>query len=575
METALCLLAGVVLIAASSSLYPSVLNFAHKLPYWGKVPDVLSHVLVAYGIFFLGIAFLSYLLSLRGTSLVSTVANRSRQALTELRQALSSSIRDGLASRQDVAWLLAACAVGLAIRGFFLAQPMRHDESRTFLDFVNQGPFHLFYYPSPNNHVLHTLLVKLSTLLWGAHPVSIRFPAFLFGIASVPLTFCLCRKLLRERSGILASTAMAVAPYMVLYSTNARGYSLLVFLTLALAFMGVHVAEKPSLPGWALLSLIAALGMMTMPTMVFAIAGLYLWLVCLLLLNRKTFAAILREFAIPCTIMTFAFTLILYTPTIVASGGVGSFVASPAMKERSLPWNDFLNRVHHHVPAIFRYFSRDIPHSVLLMGMILLIAGVLGAARRRDWPLLLLLPSMLLGAAVVFLIKHRIPPARIWIYLIPFGFVLMDSGFTYLREKLPRLQFLLPLLLVALGGLYAVSLMSRSAKLPIPEAPFMVKYLKPLLRSNDVVHFKRPVEEPMRFYLWYYGVPAEKGAANTGVRKEFFIVKKGRYTVSDMTKKPVIKLLDFDNAVLYQLLPTETIPTKKAMDRPKKGIVPH
>jgi len=366
---------------------------------------------------------------------------------------------------------------------------------------------------------------------------------------------------------------------MVLFSTNARGYSLLVFLTLALAFMGVHVAERPSLPGWALLSLIAALGMMTMPTMVFAIAGLYLWLACLLLLNRSTFTAILREFAIPCTMMTFAFTLLLYTPSIVVSGGVGSIVANPAM--HSSPWTDFFPQVYPYVWTVFRYFSRDISRSVLFMGMILLIAGVLGAARRRDRPLLLLLPSMLLGAAVVFLIKHRIPPARIWIYLIPFGFVLMDSGFTYLREKLPRtLQFLLPLLLVALGSLYAVSLMSRNAIVrnrttgPFPEAPYVAKYLKPLMSSSDVVRFL-PENSPMRFYFWYYGVPHAKKTANLRVGKEFFVVQKSRYTIDDLTENPVIKLLDFDNAVLYQLLPTEEIPTKKAMDRSNKGAVPH
>jgi len=369
---------------------------------------------------------------------------------------------------------------------------------------------------------------------------------------------------------------------MVLYSTNARGYSLLVFLTLALAFMGVHVAEKPSLPGWALLSLIAALGMMTMPTMVFAIAGLYLWLVCLLLLNRKTFAAILREFLIPCGIMTFAFTLILYTPTIVASGGVRSIVASPAMQKRSLPWNDFLHWVYPHVRTVFSDFSRDIPDLALFMGAILLMLGMLGAARRRDWALLLLLPSMLLGAGAVFLAKHSIPASRIWIYWVPFALVLADSGFNYLGEKLPRtLHFLLPLLLVTVGSLYAVSLMSKDtitrepATGYFPEAPYVAKYLKPLTSNNVIVHVADPTRNPMRFYLWYYGVPHAKKTTNLRVGKEFFVVKKSRYTIDDLTEKPVMKLLDFDDAALYQLLPTEEIPTEKAMDRPNKGAVPH
>jgi hypothetical protein len=185
---------------------------------------------------------------------------------------------------------------------------------------------------------------------------------------------------------------------------------------------------------------------------------------------------------------------------------------------------------------------------------------------------------MLLGAAAVFLAKHSIPASRVWIYLVPFGVVVADSGFTYLREKLPQAsQPLLPLLLVTLASLYAVSLMSRDtiAREPatgyFPEAAFVAQYLKPLISSNDIVHVKDPTKNPMRFYLWYYDVPYAKKAANLRVGKEFFVVKKSRYTINDLTEKPVIKLLDFDDAALYQLLPPEEVRTEKAMDRTNKG----
>jgi hypothetical protein len=275
--------------------------------------------------------------------------------------------------------------------------------------------------------------------------------------------------------------------------------------------------------------------------------------------------------------MTFAFTLFLYTPSIVASGGVESIVANRIIEKKSLPWNDFLHRFYPHVRTVFSDFSRNIPDPALFMGAILLIAGILRAAKRRDWALLLLLPSMLLGAAAVFLIKHSIPPPRIWIYWVPFPLVLADSGFTYFKEKLPRtLQFLFPLLLVALGSFYAVSLMSRDAIVegPFPEAPFVAQYLKPLISSNDAVHVGDLTRNPMRFYLWYYGIPYAKKTANLRVGKEFFVVKKSRYTINDLTEKPVMKLLDFGDAALYQLLPTEEIPTEKAMDRPRRGTVP-
>jgi 4-amino-4-deoxy-L-arabinose transferase-like glycosyltransferase len=577
MKTILLSLAGMVLILASfKRIHLSLLlDLPGKVLRWKRVSHALCHVLVVYGISFLGLALLSYVSSLRGTDLASAVANRTRQALRELRQAVCSSVRDGFASSKDVAWLMAALAVGLVVRGYFLAHPMRYDESHTFLTFVNQTPFFLFYYSSPNNHVLHTLLVKLSTLIWGSHPVSIRLPAFLFGIASVPLTFCLCRKLMPERSGILASAAMAVAPYMVIYSANARGYSLLVFLTLALAFLGLHVVETPSLPGWALVSLIAALGMLTMPSMLFAIAGLYLWLGCLLFCRQRSFGAIMREFLIPCGIMTLAFTFLLYTPSIVASGGVGSMLANHYL--RSSRWSHFFHRLIPHIQKFFDSYMWNPPCPALLLsiGAILLIAGMFRAAKSRDWPLLFLLPSMLLGAGAVFLLKHAIPPDRIWIYLMPFSFVLMDAGLTSLKEKFPRsLRLLLALLLIMVGLLSALSPMFKETKGSLPDAPLVVRYLKPLLSSNDIVHMGRPASWPIRFYIWYYGLPQAKNAASLEARREFFIVKKSLYTIESLTEKPVVKLLDTGDAAVYQLLPPEEIRGKRAINSPRGGTIP-
>ena len=113
METVLCVLAGVVLIVASSKhVYLGLLDPFSKPPHWKRVSDLLSHVLVGYGIIFLGLALLSYILSLRGTSLVATIVKHSKQPLAELRQTLSSSIRGCLASRQDVAWFMAVFGVG-------------------------------------------------------------------------------------------------------------------------------------------------------------------------------------------------------------------------------------------------------------------------------------------------------------------------------------------------------------------------------------------------------------------------------------------------------------------------------
>lgn len=517
----------------------------------------LRGIVIAYGLLMLALAFLSYLSRANGKSLSLEIIKYAKFAISKGCRELFGSIWNRLSSYSNVTWFLIAVAVGLSIRGFFLAQPMRYDESFTFLNYANRGFFSLFRCSHLNNHVLNTILIKLSTSIWGAHPASIRFPDFLAGVGLIPLIFCLCRRLIHERSGIFASMAISIFPYMIHYSTNARGYALLALLTLALVLVGARVVAKPSFTGSALISLIAALGMMTMPSMLFSIAGVYLWLVCLLILRRQTLKAIFLEFIIPCGVMTFAFTLFLYSPIIFASNGIRAMVAHPSV--HSLPWHHFAPRIYPLLTQIVSDYSSHLPLTVLSGGILLMLVGILVATGKRNWALVLLMPALLFGLGIVFLVYHGIPPARTYIYLIPFALILADAGFTYLREKLPcNLQFFPLLAVILLGSCFAVSLISRNtiAKYPdkFPEASFVVKYLMPLMGSNDIVHMRYTADYPCYFYFWYYGFPQEDKITSFTSHKEFYIVQKSEYAITDLTKDPIVKLLEYDDAVVYRSL---------------------
>ena len=79
---------------------------------------------------------------------------------------------------------------GAALRIPLLDQPMRCDELYTAWALVARGlPTVLFDYSSPNNHVLHTLLVYISTQAWGSAAQVIRLPAFLAGILCIPAAY--------------------------------------------------------------------------------------------------------------------------------------------------------------------------------------------------------------------------------------------------------------------------------------------------------------------------------------------------------------------------------------------------
>jgi hypothetical protein len=557
LETILLVLVSGGLFAISPpGLQLKLFNFFHHSSTWGKHADGLSQVFILYGAVLLVIAILSYIYWLQGISLISLVWRHSKKVFSILREETIPHIQSSLYSKGESTWIFLALIIGIAIRAYFLAQPIRYDEAYTFLEFTKQGFMNLFYYPLPNNHVLHTLLVKISTLIWGNSPVAIRLPAFLAGIASIPLIFFLSHSL--KKSGIFAAISVSVFPYLILYSTIARGYSLLVLLTIALACTGVQILKRaPTARGAALLSLIAALGMLTMPSMLFPIAGIYCWLFVSFLIKGYKLRLVLTKFVLPCSLFTSIFTSILYSPVILASNGIESIISNKYV--RSKPWPAFIGRVLPHFQATVGDFTRDIPAVVLFICIALAILGLIESFRKREWLLLLLLPMVLLGSAVIFFIQHAIPFARTWIYFIPFILIYLDSGFTFIVELLSgRIRFFVTVILFAAGTCAGISLVSRDAiaKYPdtgsFPEARAVVNFLEPIMNSNDLVYEKTPADYPTYFYFWAFDGNEHNGNINITPRNTFYIVEKSWYSIKDLTDNPVKKLLDLGDAAVYQ-----------------------
>ena len=555
-ETMLILLiSGGLFVVSFPGLLSGLPGVSNHTQFFENRVNVLSNLLVTYGVILLALAVFSYIYSFNGITLVSQIKKHARGMVSALRKEEIPSIQRCFASENGAIWLIFAVVIGVVLRGYFLAQPMRYDEAYTFLNYVNRDFLHLFFYPLPNNHVLHSILVKISTLIWGGHPASIRLTAFLAGIGSIPLVFCLCRSL--KQSGIFASIAVATFPYLILYSTNARGYSLLVFLTLGLALIGVQTAKKLSTPGGALFASTAALGMFTMPCMLFPIASIYCWLVGLLFIQGQKPKAILYKFIIPSGLMAVTFSIILYTPVIFVSNGVKSIVANRFVQAQ--PWQEFLSRMYPHFQETIHDFCRDIPGAVQFTCMMLVIIGMYGSVKKKDWAALLILPSMLLASAIVFLVKHKIPFPRTWIYMIPLILLVADSGFTYITEKVSiRIQLLSKVAACVAGTILAVSLISTDKITSYPdtgvfsEARTVAEYLKPIMTTNDKIDVRLPADWPTYFYLWYCGVPELEAKPDPESRKVFLVVKKSSYTIMDMTDKPVVNLLNSGDMALYQ-----------------------
>ena len=113
-------------------------------------------------------------------------------------------------------------------RAFILS--MTHDEALTLFWHVPGSVVSIFLYSTPglpdNNHLLHTLLVKLTTTLFGMSEFVSRLPS-LAGCALYLLgsyrSLCL---ITRGRGLVIGALLLSLNPYLIDYFSVARGYSL-------------------------------------------------------------------------------------------------------------------------------------------------------------------------------------------------------------------------------------------------------------------------------------------------------------------------------------------------------------
>jgi 4-amino-4-deoxy-L-arabinose transferase-like glycosyltransferase len=127
--------------------------------------------------------------------------------------------------------VLAVVALGLRLPG--LDGGMWNDEIASIIQsFRTPFPENLAEFRGDNKHPLYAVLAHVCIVLFGESAWSIRIPALLFGVASVPMLYWLAKPFVGRREAIAAAVLLAVSYHHIWFSQSARGYSALLFFAL-------------------------------------------------------------------------------------------------------------------------------------------------------------------------------------------------------------------------------------------------------------------------------------------------------------------------------------------------------
>ena len=140
-------------------------------------------------------------------------------------------------SSDVVLLLLGAAAVSLAVIRATV-QSIIIDEAMTYDLFVGRSSPAYCWYPSPNNHVLNSLLMRVFTSAFGLSQLTVRAPALTGAVAYIAAAYLLCKTITnRLIIRVLLFSVLLYNPFISDFFVAARGYSLATaFLMWAIVF---------------------------------------------------------------------------------------------------------------------------------------------------------------------------------------------------------------------------------------------------------------------------------------------------------------------------------------------------
>lgn len=418
-------------------------------------------------------------------------------------------------ARTERAVLLVITALGLLLRLVaVLTRGMQYDEAYSALHYGGEPLAKaLSDYSLPNNHLFHTLLLHLTTL-FGLSPLAVRLPALLASTALIPAVYVLTRRLYRGPAPLIAAALTAVAVHLLDYASNARGYALVALLTVLMALAAERTRTDTGWKPWIALVATAVLGLYTIPTMLYAAAGVAVWLLLRLCAGESALPrrAALGRLALAAAAVA-VLTLLLYLPVILHDGFAA--LAGNATVQR-VAYDVLWPRLGAMCVDTWLTWHLQVPVVLAALPALALLVA-LTEHNRLSTSRVPLLP-VLVGVAALAVVAQGVAPfARVWIYLLPCYLMTAAAGLAavagWLRATSAGAGLLVAL---ALGLVYlapAGNLIQQWRNDPLNTANLADLFVT-RSHAGDYLLADSYLVEPLTFYCKARGVKLESLTSN-------------------------------------------------------------
>jgi hypothetical protein len=391
-----------------------------------------------------------------------------------------------------------------------ISRPMTHDEAYTFIAFASQPlPTAVSDYHLPNNHILNTVLVHFATRIFGEQALAIRIPAVTAGVLTVLAIYLLTRAQYGDPAALLASALAAYLTAMIDVSVLARGYSLLALLMLLDFLLALYLRKQRNVWGWLLFSVIAAFGFFTVPTMLYPIGVIGLWLAVSGLAGETGKGYPTRWHFIAClagaAVLAAGLTVLLYTPVLRVSG-LDALINNPFVQP--LNREEFAQILPNRVKELWGIWQEGIAPLLWL-----LLAGLVPAALLAHRSGTGRIPPQI-GLAWVPLVVYLQQPnpwTKIFMFLLPLLLIWGTGGWFLLAGKWVKYERLAVTAVVLSAAIMAAGILRDVPKqLDLPAKPGEVEQaviaVTETYQPGDALAAASPDDAPAWYYARLHGL---------------------------------------------------------------------
>jgi hypothetical protein len=446
----------------------------------------------------------------------------------------SNRLIQAFAPANDEKWFLVTLILliilGTLARLSSLRLPLSHDEAYTTVVFAPSIWSAITDYHAPNNHVFHTLLVHFSTSLFGLSGWSIRLPALIAGILLIPATYWLGKSIYDKYAGLLAAIFVSFLPAQILYSANARGYSIIALITLILFWLGDFVRKDKNVLAWLLIIFFSALGLWTIPIMLFPFGILFAWLFMENLLVNEIVYGSRGNFLKYWLIAGFSsagLTFFLYTPIFIFSGlwkMIGVNVP--------VPWDQMGNTLLAYVGGIYGEWFNGVPFFIVVLLIIGFMLALFFHRRlsKQHFPLQI---AAIIWIIILVIIERPEAWTRIWFFLMTPALIWSSAGLIGLVNKIhvKILGNISGSVILIVSFMFLPVAAAWQSLASMPEAVQQVSseetislFIKDQLQEKDLIVAMWPADASLWYYSKVHGIPDSHFDRNLPFERAFIIV---------------------------------------------------